>query len=86
MRLQTIIDSNGKPNGYYISLNDWNKLKKKFKGLESYEKAETMNNELINGIHQSIEELVQVQKGKLKSSPMDNLFNELLIAFRFEKS
>lgn len=34
MNLQYISDNKGKTTGVFIPISDWNKLKKKFKGIE----------------------------------------------------
>lgn len=37
MSLQYIADSKGRTTGVFIPINDWNKLRKKYKGLEKDE-------------------------------------------------
>lgn len=39
MNLQYISDSTGKTTGVFIPINEWNKLKKKYKGIEQEEDA-----------------------------------------------
>jgi len=37
MNLQYISDSDGQTTGVFIPINEWNKLRKKFKGIEQEE-------------------------------------------------
>lgn len=37
MNLQYISDSNGQTTGVFIPINEWNKLKSKYKGIEQEE-------------------------------------------------
>ena len=43
MRLQIINDTKGNTTGIYISIEEWEKLKKKYKDLESMEYIELIH-------------------------------------------
>ena len=38
MKLQYILDSTGEATGVFIPINEWNELKRKYKGIEQEEK------------------------------------------------
>ncbi len=50
MSLQYISDSSGRTTGVFIPINDWNKLTKKYKGLENDEQEMAFVPEWHEGI------------------------------------
>jgi len=77
MNLQYISDHTGKTTGVYITIEEWEALKSKFKGLAEEELREQTDEEILNGIKQAIFELNEVKKGKIKARPVNNLLDEL---------
>ena len=73
MNLQVIKNSEGKPTGVFIPIKEWTKLKKVYKELNDLESK----NSILNDIKDSLIELSQVEKGKLKARPISELIDEL---------
>ena len=77
MELQLIKDGKGKNTGVFIPINYWNKLKKKYKSLESLEFTEPTKEQLLIELKEAISELKQIEQGKLKARPAKDFLNEL---------
>ncbi len=77
MNLQYISDNKGKTTGVFIPIQEWEDLKSKFKGLEEMELGEQSKEEILAGLKQAVEELNQVNKGKLKARDAKDLLDEL---------
>ena len=77
MKLQVIEDTKGKATGVFIPINDWNKLKKRYKGLEGLEYEEPSKEEILLELKEAVVELGLIEKNKLKASPAGHLLNEL---------
>lgn len=77
MRLQVIQDSNGKPTGVYIPINEWRKLKKQHRDLEKLEQAEPTKQQVLKELKEAVLELQLIEKGKRKARPAKELLDEL---------
>jgi hypothetical protein len=77
MNLQYISDSKGKTTGVYIPIQDWEKLKSKYSGLEEEEFGEQSKEEILSGLKQAVEEMNLIKKGKLKARDAKDLISEL---------
>jgi len=77
MRFQIIEDSQGKAAGVFIPINDWEKLKKKYKTLKELEDEEPSKGELLQELKDAVLELKLIEQGKLKARPATELLNEL---------
>ena len=77
MRFQIIEDSKGKAAGVFIPINDWEKLKKKYKTLKELENEEPSKGELLQELKDAVLELKLIEQGKLKARPAIELLNEL---------
>jgi len=77
MRLQVIQDSKGKPTGVFIPISDWQELKKQHKELAVLEYEEPSKEQILQELKEAIIELKQVELGKLKARPLQDLLNEL---------
>ena len=77
MRLQIIQDSKGKATGVFIPINDWQELKKQHKDLEILEYEEPSKEQILQELKEAVIELKQVEQGKLKARPIQELLNEL---------
>lgn len=73
MSLQFLKDNNGKDTGVFIPIQDWKKLKKKYRGLDEIE-----TNQAIEDLKESLLELKLIEQGKKKSRPAREFMNELL--------
>jgi hypothetical protein len=77
MRLQVIEDSKGKATGVFIPINDWEKLKKRYKTLNELEYEEPTKEELLQELKDAVVELKLVELGKLKARAATELISEL---------
>ncbi len=77
MRLQVIQDGRGKDTGVFISIKDWNALKKKHKDLATLEYEKPTKEQLIMELKQAVIELKLIENGKLKARPIEELFDEV---------
>ena len=77
MRLQIIQDSKGKATGVFIPINDWQQLKKQHKDLAILEYEEPSKGQILQELKEAVIELKQVEQGKLKARPIQELLNEL---------
>lgn len=77
MRLQVIQDSKGKATGVFIPINDWKELKKQHKELAVLEYEEPTKEQILQELKEAVIELKQVEQGKLKARPVQELLNEL---------
>lgn len=77
MNLQYISDNKGKTTGVFIPIQDWNKLKKKYRDLEPDVDKEQSKEEILSGIKQAVKEVTLVKQGKLKARDAKELINEL---------
>lgn len=57
MKLQIIQDSNGNATGVYIPINDWEKLKKQYRDLESLEYREPTKKQLLQELKEAVQQL-----------------------------
>ncbi len=77
MKLQVIQNSNGKATGIFIPINSWNKLKKRYKGLEELESLEPSKDQILQELKDAVTELKLIEQGKLKARPAQALLDEL---------
>ncbi len=77
MKVQVINDSNGKPSGVYIPINDWEILKKQNKKLQQLEDDEPSREQILYELKEAITELRKIEQGKSKSRPAKELLDEL---------
>lgn len=77
MRLQVIQDNKGKATGVFIPISDWQKLKKQHKDLAILEYEEPSKEQILQELKEAVIELKQVELGKLKARPIQELLNEL---------
>ncbi|HAQ18405.1 MAG TPA: hypothetical protein DCR40_04125 [Prolixibacteraceae bacterium] len=77
MKLQVIQDSRGKATGVFIPINDWNELKKHYKGLETLEFIEPSKEQILEELKNAVVELKLIEQGKLKARPAQALIDEL---------
>ena len=77
MRLQLIQNSKGKATGVFIPINEWRKLKKQYKELETLESLEPSKELLLQELKEAVNELKLIEQGKLKARPAQALLDEL---------
>lgn len=77
MKLQVIQDSKGKATGVFIPISDWQELKKQHKDLAILEYEEPSKEQILQELKEAVIELKQVEQGKLKARPIQELLNEL---------
>ena len=78
MNVQYISGDKGKPAGVFITMHDWDILKKKLNCFdEEINYIEPTKEEILEGIRQAVKELNLIKKGKLKARPLKDLLNEL---------
>lgn len=77
MRLQVIQDNKGKATGVFIPISDWQELKKQHKDLAILEYEEPSKEQILQELKEAVIELKQVELGKLKARPIQELLNEL---------
>jgi heme oxygenase len=77
MKLQVVNNSKGKAAGIFIPISDWNKLKKRYKGLEEFDLEELSKNQILEELKEAFNELKLVEQGKLKARPVEALLDEL---------
>lgn len=77
MKLQIIQDSKGKATGVFIPINEWERLKKQYRDLESLEYKEPTKKQILQELKEAIKELQLVEQGKLKARPLKELLNEI---------
>jgi hypothetical protein len=77
MKLQVIQNGKGKATGVFIPINEWKELKKKYKGLNEIEAAETSKEQILQELKDAVIELKLIEQGKLKARPAQALLDEL---------
>jgi hypothetical protein len=77
MSLQVIHDNKGNATGVFIPMPQWKQLKKQHKDLEGLEYEAPTKAQLLIELKQAVQELKQVEQGKLKANPIEALLNEL---------
>ena len=77
MGLQIIQDNKGKATGVYIPIQEWNKLKKRYKDLENLEDEEPTKEQLLEELKEAINEIKLIEEGKLEGRPARELLDEL---------
>ncbi len=77
MKIQVIQDSKGIATGVYIPMSEWRQLKKQYKELEALEYQEPTKDQLLLELKEAVNELKQVELGKLKARPAKELLDEL---------
>lgn len=77
MKLQVVNNSKGKAAGIFIPISDWNKLKKRYKGLEEFDLVEPSKNQILEELKEAFIELKLIEQGKLKARPVEALLDEL---------
>jgi heme oxygenase len=77
MGLQVIQDSKGKATGIFIPINEWKRLKKQYKELETLEFEEPTKEQLLQELKEAVQELGLIEQGKLSARPAKALLDEL---------
>jgi heme oxygenase len=77
MNLQVVNNSKGKAVGIFIPISDWNKLKKRYKGLEEFDLEEPSKIQILEELNEAFNELKLIEQGKLKARPVEALLDEL---------
>jgi hypothetical protein len=77
MSLQIINDTQGNTTGIYIPIEEWKKLKKKYKDLASMEYIEPSKQQLMQELKEAFKELKLIEQGWLKGRPAKALLDEL---------
>lgn len=77
MKLQIIEDGKGKATGVFIPINEWERLKKQFRDLESLEYKAPTKKQILQELKEAIKELKLVEQGELKARPLKELLNEI---------
>lgn len=77
MRLQMIQDSDGKPTGVFIPINEWEKLKRQYKDLKTLEEQGPTKEDLLKELREAIAQLKAIKQGNLNARPAKELLNEL---------
>ena len=77
MGLQVIQDSKGKATGIFIPINEWKRLKKQYKELETLEFEEPAKEQLLEELKEAVRELGLIEQGKLNARPAKALLDEL---------
>jgi heme oxygenase len=77
MNLQVVNNSKGKAVGIFIPISDWNKLKKRYKGLEEFDLEEPSKNQILEELKEAFNELKLIEQGKLKARPVEALLDIL---------
>lgn len=77
MGLQVIQDSKGKATGIFIPINEWKRLKRQYKELESLEFEEPGKAQLLQELKEAVRELGLIERGKLNARPAKALLDEL---------
>lgn len=77
MKVQIIQDTKGKATGVFIPINEWEELKKKYKGLEYLENEYPTKEQLLLELKEAVVELGLIEQGKLEARPAQNLLDEL---------
>ncbi len=77
MALQVIQDSKGKEMGVFIPIRDWNKMKKRYKDLDTMTAHEPTKAQLLKELKQAVQELQLIEQGKLIARPAKELLDEL---------
>jgi len=77
MGVQIIHDDKGKATGVYIPMKEWTALKKQYQDLETLESEEQGKEQILKDIKDVIEELKEIEQGKLKARPAKDFLKEL---------
>ena len=74
MSFQYTYDSNGKAVGVFIPINEWNKITEK---LLRKTPKNSKNSLLLRNIEKGMRQVKEIEEGKLKSIPLQQLLDEL---------
>jgi hypothetical protein len=77
MKLQIIQDGKGKATGVYIPMSQWKLLKRRYKELAAMEAEEHSKDQVLYELTEAINELREIESGKLKTRPAKELLDEL---------
>ncbi len=77
MKVQVIEDGKGNPAGVFIPIQEWALLEKKINILKDSNTENASKRKLVNELKTTFNELVQIEKGKLKARPIEEFLNEL---------
>ncbi len=72
MSFQYTYDTKGKPVGVFIPINEWGRITTALKKTKSSGK-----NGVLSNIKKGFKQVEQIEKGKLKSIPINQLLDEL---------
>jgi hypothetical protein len=72
MSFQYTYDAKGKPVGVFVPINEWGKITTALKKAKGSRKDIILNN-----IKKGFKQVEQIEKGKLKSIPINQLLDEL---------
>lgn len=72
MSFQYTYDAKGKPVGVFVPINEWGKITTALKKVKSNKKQA-----VLNTIKKGFKQIEQIEKGKLKSIPVNQLLDEL---------
>ena len=72
MSFQYTYDAKGKPVGVFVPINEWGKITTALKKVKGSRK-----NVILNTIKNGFKQVEQIEKGKLKSIPINQLPDEI---------
>ena len=72
MSFQYTYDAKGKPVGVFVPINEWEKITGELK-----KKTGTGKNKILNSIEKGLQQVQQIEKGKLKPVSLKQLLDEL---------
>ena len=77
MSFQYTYDAHGKPVGVFIPINEWEILKEELQKTKKPSKGVNKKTSVLAGIKKGLQQVNQIEKGKLKAISIKQLLNEL---------
>jgi len=77
MSLQYISDSKGQTTGVFIPIQEWEKLKERYRELEEWESESSSKDQVLKELKEAVSELKQIEKGERQARPAQKLLDEL---------
>jgi len=77
MSFQYTYDTNGKPVGVFVPINEWEKITTGLKKKKAGNKIFKDKNKILASVEKGMKQVNQIEKGKLRSIPLKQLLDAL---------
>ncbi len=77
MSFQYTYDAKGRAVGVFIPINEWEKITDELKNAKNTKRHSPKKPAVLKSIKKGMQQVAQIERGKIKSIPLQQLLDEL---------